>query len=134
MHASVVPIPPKPTRTNFLHVICDEPYCRHALTLGISETVEDAIRRSSEMMSAGSLSARVTASISGIAVIPDMRDTEEASALHAAAVIMGWRRETMSDGSRKTYCADHVAERVCARCASQHCGCVGGPLFDVVRP
>lgn len=122
------------TSTNFLHVICDSPYCRHALTLGISETVEDAIHRANDMMSTGNLSARVAASPSGITVIPDMRDTEEARALHAAAVIMGWRRELQPDGTRKTYCADHVGDRVCARCASSDCSCVGGPLFDVVLP
>ncbi len=110
-------------RMNRLHMLCDSPLCTHVLTLGISETLEEAI-------AAGPSPVAGTSADGGW--IPDLPESEVTRAIHAAAVVLGWRRELTTDG-RKTRCPGHTTGLVCARCLCRDCNCVGGPGFDVVR-
>lgn len=124
--------PASTPRTNFLHIVCDDPYCTHALTLGISETVEEAIGRAHQMMSHEDRGQPISVS-SGVALVADPPDTPEATALNAAAVRLGWRRIANPEGTRSVFCPDHAADLVCEQCNNHDCHCVAGPRFDAVR-
>jgi hypothetical protein len=109
---------------NRLHMLCDDTFCTHVLTLGISETMEEALNSDTWGTAAGGLAHDW---------MSDIPDTGATRAIHAAAAVLGWRRELIN-GERKTRCPSHSHGLVCARCRSWECSCVGGPGFDVVRP
>jgi hypothetical protein len=119
-------------RTNFLHMVCDNPECAHTVSVALSETIEEAIARGRAMSAAMTGAPQITST--GAHKHDDASDEDAmVAALNAAACALGWRRVTLPDGTRQGFCASHVHGLVCYRCQHADCGCIGGPFFDAIR-
>jgi hypothetical protein len=104
--------------TSHVHMLCADPSCTHVITLGMSETMEEA-----------------WAADPGYRVLDGPHRSEIICAIQSAAAILGWRREVTDAGEIKIRCPSHTWGLVCARCRFKPpaCACVGGPSFNAVR-
>jgi hypothetical protein len=117
-----------------LGMLCDHTQCGQTITLGLAMTLEEA-----QAFSTGDAWPTPDAVIRGadgrnLLLHADLPLSLLTQALHAAAAVLGWRKDV---DTGETFCPEHAQGLVCAGCESSACTCLGGPWshlrFDTVR-